>query len=88
MSLLAVVGLGGAARAQGAGYWRTSGAQILDANNRPVRIAGVNWYGFETTQAVAHGLATQDYKSILNTIHSLGYNSVRIPLSNQMVACK
>ncbi len=69
----------------GAGYWHTSGTRILDANNQPVRIAGINWYGFETSRAVAGGLTSQDYKSILSTIHNQGYNTVRIPLSNQVV---
>ena len=40
----------------GAGYWHTSGNQILDANGNPVRIAGINWYGFETPDEIAHGL--------------------------------
>ena len=71
--------------AQGAGYWHTNGSQILDSNNQRVRIAGVNWYGFETTRAVAGGLTSQDYKSILQTIKTTGYNTVRIPFSNQMV---
>jgi Cellulase (glycosyl hydrolase family 5) len=50
-----------------------------------VRIAGINWYGFETTDAVEHGLWAQDYKSILIAIKSNGYNTIRIPFSNQMV---
>src|SRR5262245_45774812 len=36
------------AASPGAGYWHTSGRQILDAANQPVRIAGINWFGFET----------------------------------------
>jgi endoglucanase len=75
----------GQARAQGVGYWHTSGAQILDSENKPVRIAGVNWYGFETTDAVVHGLYSQDYKTILNTIAAQGYNTIRLPFSNQMI---
>ena len=71
--------------AQGTGYWHTSGNQILDSKNQAVRIAGINWYGFETTDEVVHGLYAQDYKSILNTIKSNGYNTVRVPFSNQMV---
>jgi endoglucanase len=70
---------------QGAGFWHTNGSQILDANNQRVRIAGINWYGFETSSAVANGLYAQDYKVILQSIHSNGYNTVRIPFSNQMV---
>ena len=69
----------------GAGYWHTSGNKILDSNGTQVRIAGINWYGFETTDFLAHGLYAQDYKTILNTIKSLGYNVIRIPFSNQLV---
>ena len=74
-----------AAHAQGAGYWHTSGNQILDSNGQVVRLTGVNWYGFETPDFLAHGLWAQDYKTILNTIKSNGYNVIRIPFSNQMV---
>ena len=73
------------ASAQGVGYWHTSGNKILDANNVEVRIAGINWYGFETPDHLAHGLWAQDYKTILNTIKSLGLNVVRIPFSNEVV---
>jgi endoglucanase len=69
----------------GDGYWHTRGNQILDAANHPVRIAGINWYGFETTSALAGGLELQDYRTIIETIHHSGYNTIRIPFSNQMV---
>ena len=84
MFLLGAVALSAAARAAGTGYWHTSGNQILDANNQPVRIAAINWYGFETTTFVAHGLWIADYKSILDRIKSSGFNTVRIPYSDQM----
>jgi len=74
-----------AAIAQGAGYWHTSGNQIVDSNGRPVRIAGLNWYGFETTDEIIHGLWAQDYHTILNELKSNGYNTIRMPFSNQMV---
>jgi len=73
------------AQGVGAGYWHTGGNQILDSNNQPVRMAGVNWYGFETTDHVIHGLWAKDYKAILNTIKSNGYNVIRVPFSNEMV---
>jgi endoglucanase len=69
----------------GSGYWHTSGNQILDSAGNPVRIAGINWYGFETPDEIAHGLWVQDYHSVINDIKSLGYNTIRIPFSNQMV---
>jgi endoglucanase len=69
----------------GAGYWHTSGNQIFDSDGNPVRIAGINWYGFETPDEIAHGLWVQDYHTIINDIAALGYNTIRIPFSNQMV---
>jgi len=71
--------------AVGAGYWHTSGSKILDANGTAVRIAGINWYGFESVDHLVHGLYAQDYKTVLNTIKSLGYNVIRIPFSNELV---
>ena len=73
------------ALSQYTGYWHTSGSQILDSSGKAVRISGVNWYGFETTNGVVHGLASQDYHTILTTIHALGYNTVRLPFANQIV---
>jgi endoglucanase len=66
------------------GYWHTHGAQILDANNRLVRIAGINWFGFETTSYSPHGLWTRNYQSMLDQIRSLGYNTLRLPYANQL----
>jgi endoglucanase len=68
----------------GQGYWHTSGSQILDAQNRPVRIAGINWFGFETPNYVVHGLDIRSYKDMLDQIKSLHYNTIRLPYSNQL----
>jgi endoglucanase len=70
---------------QTTGYWHTNGNKIVDSNNAIVRMTGVNWYGFETTDHLVHGLWAQDYQSILNTIKALKYNVIRIPFSNEMV---
>jgi endoglucanase len=72
------------ASAAGAGFWHTSGGQILDAANQPVRIAGVNWFGLETANYAPHGLWTRDYRSMLDQMKQLGYNTVRLPYSNQL----
>jgi aryl-phospho-beta-D-glucosidase BglC (GH1 family) len=69
----------------GSGYWHTGGNQILDSQGNAVRLAGVNWYGFETPDFLAHGLWAQDYKTVLNNLKALGYNVIRMPFSNQMV---
>ncbi|MCM2424606.1 cellulase family glycosylhydrolase [Streptomyces sp. RKAG337] len=72
------------ASAVGAGYWHTSGRQILDAANQPVRIAGVNWFGFETANYVPHGLWSRDCKSMIDQMKSLGYNTIRLPYSDDI----
>src|SRR5688572_12011454 len=66
------------------GGWRTSGTQILTPSNEPFLISGVNWYGFETRDKVAHGMWTKDYKFILDQVKQYGFNSIRIPFSNEM----
>ena len=69
----------------GAGYWHTSGTRILDVNDRMVRIAGVSWYGMETSYWVPAGLDYQSYTAIMDRVKSLGYNTIRLPFSNELV---
>src|SRR5436190_16954261 len=72
------------ASASGTGFWHTSGNKILDASNQQVRITGINWFGFETGNYVAHGLWSRDYRDMLDQIKSLGFNTIRLPYSNQL----
>ncbi|WNM35988.1 cellulase family glycosylhydrolase [Streptomyces sp. Li-HN-5-11] len=74
-----------AADSAGAGYWHTSGRQVLDAAGQPVRIAGINWFGFETGNHVVHGLWSRDYKSMIDQMKSLGYNTIRLPYSDDIL---
>src|SRR4051812_22850945 len=64
--------------------WHTSGVQIDNPSGAPFVITGINWYGFETTSSVAHGLYHEDYTFILNEVKQYGYSTIRIPFSNQM----
>ncbi|MGW0968774.1 cellulase family glycosylhydrolase [Streptomyces sp. NPDC002516] len=73
-----------AAATSGAGYWHTEGRRILDAQNQPVRMAGVNWFGFETSNYVAHGLWSRDYRSMVDQMKTLGYNTIRLPYSDDI----
>jgi endoglucanase len=82
--LIQVFAVSTPASAAGAGYWHTSGNKILDSNNQQVKIAGINWFGFETQNYVVHGLWARDYKATLDHIKSLGYNTIRLPYSNQL----
>ncbi|NBS79023.1 hypothetical protein EBS57_04250 [bacterium] len=67
------------------GYLSASGNQIVDAAGNPVRITGVNWFGFETGNKVFHGLWSRGYKSVLDQVKGLGFNTLRIPYSNEML---
>jgi len=66
------------------GGWGTNGVRILDPTGMEFIISGVNWFGFETRDAVAHGLWAQDYKFLLNKIKQYGFNTVRLPFSDEM----
>ena len=61
----------------------TRGAQIIDATGAPVVLQGVNWFGFETSNQVVHGLWTRDYKAMLAQIRGMGFNAIRLPFSLQ-----
>ena len=77
-----VTGLGPASAA--AGGFSTSGTRILDPGGGEFDVTGINWYGFETRDKVAHGLWTKDYRFILDQVKQYGFNTVRIPFSNEM----
>jgi endoglucanase len=69
----------------GSGFWHTFGTHILDDHNRPVRMSGVTWYGMETTRWVPAGLDFQRYTSIMDRVKLLGYLTIRLPFSNELV---
>ena len=81
----ALVGLSPGARAAlGDGYWHTQGRLIVDAHGDAVRIAGINWFGFETSNYSPHGLWARDYRAMLDQIKALGFNTIRLPYCSQM----
>ncbi|MFN0080499.1 MAG: cellulase family glycosylhydrolase [Prosthecobacter sp.] len=67
------------------GVLSTNGNQIVDSAGNPVRITGINWFGFETSNRIIHGLWARGYKSALDQIKTLGFNTLRIPYSNAML---
>jgi aryl-phospho-beta-D-glucosidase BglC (GH1 family) len=67
-----------------AGYFQTSGNQILDAAAQPVKIAGVNWFGMESDTFSPHGLWTRNWKSMMDQMVAEGFNTIRLPFSNQL----
>jgi endoglucanase len=75
---------GVADQAPSGGYWRTSGKLIVDSDGNPVKITGVTWFGMETSSFAPHGLWIRGYREMLEQMKSLGFNTVRLPFSNQL----
>lgn len=67
-------------------WLHTRGMWIKDDHNCKVRLEGVTWYGMESLFHVPAGLDFRSYKHILLEIKDLGFNSVRIPLTDRLVA--
>lgn len=66
------------------GWLHTSGAAIVDEEGQPVRLTGLSWFGLETANYAPHGLWSRSMASMLDQIASLGYNTIRVPFSNQL----
>ena len=64
--------------------WHTSGTQIVNPSGAPFVVSGVNWYGAETSAFAPGGLWAEDYIFVLNEIKQNGFNTIRVPFSNQM----
>jgi endoglucanase len=60
--------------------YSVANGRIVDAHGQAVQLRGVNWFGFETTDHVAHGLWARNWKSMIDQMRDLGFNAVRLPL--------
>jgi endoglucanase len=66
------------------GPLHTDGAQIKDAQGHTVVLTGVNWFGFETQTFAPQGLDVRNYQDMLDQMAHLGFNTLRLPYSNQL----
>src|SRR5262245_11936930 len=65
------------------GGWSTSGPRILTPTGSEYIIAGANWFGAETRNYAPHGMWSRDYKFLLDQFKSLGFNTIRLPYSDE-----
>ncbi len=65
--------------------FHTQGRTIVDGSGQRVRLAMVNWYGAESEDFVVGGLEVNSLEAIARQIHAMGFNSVRLPWSNELV---
>jgi endoglucanase len=64
---------------------RTQGRWVVDATGARFKFSGASWYGFESADFVAAGLDRAPLTSLVRLVRQLGFNSVRIPFSNELV---
>src|SRR5262249_15702247 len=58
---------------------------VVDANGKRFKLASVNWYDAQERDFAAAGLDRADLDAIAKRIHDAGFNSVRVPWSNELV---
>lgn len=64
---------------------RTRGRDVVDATGRRFKLASVNWYGGSDILFIPSGLDVRHRSDIARTIRRMGFNSVRLPYSDEMV---
>ncbi|MET9254580.1 cellulase family glycosylhydrolase [Streptomyces sp. NPDC003717] len=76
---------GATAAASGKDWLHTSGNQIVDENGNKVWLTGTNWFGFNATERVFHGLWSGNITRITKSMADRGINVVRVPISTQLL---
>lgn len=63
---------------------KAEGGKIVDANGNTITLTGVNWFGFETETFAPHGLWKRNYEDMLDQMRDSGFNTLRLPYTNEM----
>ena len=67
------------------GFLKTLHGELVDASSGcQVSLTGVNWFGFETSTFAPQGLWARNWKDMLKQIAQTGFNTIRLPFSNQL----
>jgi hypothetical protein len=64
---------------------RAQGRHVVDAKGKRFKLASVNWYGASDENFIPGGLDIRQRSEIAKTIRRLGFNSVRLPYSDEVV---
>lgn len=73
------------AAAAGDDWLHTSGNKIVDANGDEVWLTGANWFGFNASERIFHGLWSGNITGITKSMADRGINMVRVPISTQLL---
>src|SRR5438876_892293 len=66
------------------GFIKTLHKELVDATGCQMNLTGVNWFGFETSTFAPHGLDVRNWRDMLHQITQLGFNTIRLPYTNQL----
>ncbi|NJP33598.1 cellulase family glycosylhydrolase [Micromonospora thermarum] len=73
------------AAAPTADWLHTDGNRIVDEAGNQVWLTGVNWFGFNASERVFHGLWSANIETITRQMAERGINIVRVPMSTQLL---
>ncbi|ATE54663.1 cellulase family glycosylhydrolase [Actinosynnema pretiosum] len=66
-------------------WLHVQGNRIVDAAGNRVQLTGANWFGFNATERVFHGLWSANITEITKAMADRGVNLVRVPVSTQLL---
>ncbi len=67
------------------GFLSAFHSELVDASSGcQVSLTGVSWFGFETSAFAPHGLGARNWQDMLNQVARTGFNTLRLPFSNQL----
>ncbi len=66
------------------GFLSSRDGMLVNAAGQEVLLTGVSWFGMETETFVPHGLWARNWQDMLDQIVQTGFNTLRLPYSNQL----
>lgn len=71
--------------ATGDDWLHVSGNKIVDQSGKEVWLTGTNWFGFNASERVFHGLWSANITTLTKSMADRGINTVRVPISTQLL---
>jgi endoglucanase len=66
-------------------FLHTCSSRIYDDHGNQFHVVGVSWFGLETGNKAPDGLWARNWQTILDQLAQLGYNTIRLPFSNDVL---
>ncbi len=66
-------------------WLHAEGSRLYDMNGNEVWLTGANWFGFNCTENLAHGLYAADCDQFLSAVADHGINLIRMPISTELL---